>query len=463
MKISNCERRGIAGLLAVCLGAAVAERGAALELVTEPQVAGTIRVAGVWPRDVAILELRPDTLVRRTYEKSTLPASRSAWRGHRHSGADPEFYRFVPPEDGVHMLMGGDGVYASAERLVGPGLVYSDVVPIAYAGLPRFYMWHAAARQSWYTVARREVFATEAESQSAKAGTAQYELALLSAASVHSDHPVNGRLDAAQPLGVFEPQVEPGVGYVLALDSSGQVDYDLVLLREESPRAFRVVRASCSKSLGTEQEAEALLFAPNAPGAYVALVALAAGEGDYRLTLRAARPGEEKRFVWQEIADDDGEQDSYWGQVTSSASALYKVLVLDTDPGEISRARLAYRMGTEPYESSLKQPLGSGAPAEGDWSHLLIYMNDELVLDRPLPEVAVAGWHEVSIDPKLLRRGENVVKLTNGGNDYFYLAIDLDTVHGRSYCSFRGEVRKDTLRPTKEVGPGEYMVRLKVQ
>ena len=461
MRSPSFDARSV--LLALWVAVATAGDGAALELVTEPQVVETVRAGGVWPRQVPIFELGGNTLVRRTYERGTLAASRTAWRGHRYSGADPEFYRFVAPEDGVYVLLAGDGVYASAERLVGPGLVYSDVVPVAYLGVPRFYMWHAQARERWYTVMRRDVFATEAQEQSAKVRTAEYELALLAVGSMEPEGAVTGRVTASQPLQAYALEVERGAGYVLALDSSGQVDYDLFLLREASARAFRVARASCSKSLGTEQESEALLFRADAPGPYVALVALAAGDGEYRLTLRRARPGEDKRFVWREIADDDGEQDSYWGQVTSPASALYKVLVLDSDPSTISRARIAYRMGTQPYESSLKQYLGRGAPADAEWSHLLIYINDELVLDRPLPEVAAQGWHEVSIDPKLLLRGENVVRLTDSGNDYFYLAIDLDTVRARSYCSVRGEIRKDTLRPSKEVGPGEYMVRLKVQ
>ena len=165
------------------------------------------------------------------------------------------------------------------------------------------------------------------------------------------------------------------------------------------------------------------------------------------------------------VRDDDGTADTGRGHVSTPASVCLKALNLDLDPASVTQARIMYYMKVNPYDVATKTLYS--APVEGvKWSNFVVTLNGREVLRDSLIKHGTRGWHEIPVDPALLRRGEN--KITMGldvWGSYFYLGIDRSTPHGRSASSTDGgkTFRLNWLSfGGKEADPGEYMVRLKL-
>jgi len=166
---------------------------------------------------------------------------------------------------------------------------------------------------------------------------------------------------------------------------------------------------------------------------------------------------------WTRITDDDGEPDSYWGQIAGSARGLLKVLILDADPETIGAAAVEYRIQGEPYSASRRAGLRFGATADDFDTNLVIEVNGVEVRRAPVTEAAILGWHEWPVDPGILREGRNEIRFGVDGGDYVYMGLDFDSVHGRSASIVGDRVDWTSLRPAYHVGPGEYMIRLMIR
>ena len=166
------------------------------------------------------------------------------------------------------------------------------------------------------------------------------------------------------------------------------------------------------------------------------------------------------------VRDDDGTADAGRGQVTSHRSVVRKTLILDVDPANVTRAWVLYCMKIKPYDVATRRLYDK--PAEGvEWANLVVSVNGAEVLHGSLIEHGTQGWHEVTIDSALLKRGANHVALTlDRGGSYFYLGIDRSAPKGRSASSRDGgkTFRENWLSfGTKEPDPGEYMIRLRIE
>ena len=165
------------------------------------------------------------------------------------------------------------------------------------------------------------------------------------------------------------------------------------------------------------------------------------------------------------VRDDDGSADAGRGHVSNTASVCCKTLELQLDPVTVTQARIMYYMKVNPYDVGTRKLYG--APVEGvRWSNLVVTLNGREVLRDSLIKHGTQGWHEVAVEPALLRRGENTITMAlDVPGSYFYLGIDRSAPRGRSASSTDSG---KTFRPgwlsfgTKEADPGEYMVRLKL-
>jgi len=184
---------------------------------------------------------------------------------------------------------------------------------------------------------------------------------------------------------------------------------------------------------------------------------------------------QEIKYTWLTIQDDDGVIDSHWGQCSLN-TVLCKIINLDLDPSQIRQAKIKYQMAGAPYHEKTKTYYKE--QTEGiKWADMVILLNDKVVIQKPAIELATKGWHEVSVSPELLKRGENTIKFTwakipeDSSDDlsygYFYLGIDTTNNYHRS-CSSRDYGKTfsfETLRPgspPNELWQGEYMVRLEI-
>jgi hypothetical protein len=160
---------------------------------------------------------------------------------------------------------------------------------------------------------------------------------------------------------------------------------------------------------------------------------------------------------WTVHGNDDGETDSHWGQVGTSSQRVVKTFDLDGPrPGH---ARIVYRMATAPYHPVRKAHAGAAACENAEWGWLEIYVNGERAARRPLPDGAATGWHVVPVEVGHFRSGRNEIGLSVSGSGAFYLAIDHDTASGHSHSTIGGQ-RSASLRPGKDLDPGEYLLRL---
>lgn len=182
---------------------------------------------------------------------------------------------------------------------------------------------------------------------------------------------------------------------------------------------------------------------------------------------------QEENYIWITIQDDDGTMESYWGQSGYINQILCKIIKLDIDPGQIKEAKIKYLMGANPYHN--KTMTYYSEQVEGvNWADMVILVNDNVIIQKPAIKLATKGWHEVSINPQLLKKGDNTIKFTwakipegnpqNLSYGYFYLGIDTSSNHHRSCSSndYGKTFTFDTLRPGSAGLTGEYMVRLEI-
>jgi len=165
------------------------------------------------------------------------------------------------------------------------------------------------------------------------------------------------------------------------------------------------------------------------------------------------------------VRDDDGTADRGRGHVSVPSFVCLKMLNVELDPAAVTQARIMYYMKHNPYDVRTKALYS--APVEGvKWSDLVVTLNGREVLCDSLIKHGTMGWHEIPVDPVLLRRGENRITMTlNRWGSYFYLGVDRSAPRGRSASSEDGG---KTFRPNwpsfgvAQADPGEYMVRLKL-
>jgi len=388
--------------------------------------------------------------------------------GMRYPTSDRAFFVLPVNKPGYYLISGGFGVYEELSQISGAGVSYSDmtVLPVTDKRCPETYIFRSEAGQTWATQILMPGDLWQHTRSGYEAPEKTYRIGAISAGLLEAGQDFTANLADKVPAALFELAAEPGQGYHLALTTAGDADYDLFLLRSAGPAATRIVEASQSRTIGAQEVAEQIWFKPVAGRTYLALVRLVSGSGDFSLSF-SQLAGPLPAAQWTVIKDDDGEKDSFWGQVCSSTAALFKELVVPDDPANIARVMLQYEMGVAPYDPQSQKHLDRGAPADKQWCDLVISLNDTVILQRPLDEVAGVGWHEAAFDAALLVRGTNVFKFTlaPGGNDYFYMCIDLNSAYDRSYCAINGKIDRTTLRPAvnRHVGPGEYMVRIKYQ
>ncbi len=395
--------------------------------------------------------------------------STERWKRYRLCTWDRRWFALPIEADGYYVLCGAVrkfekgqpyyeernvlGVYDQLTDITQPGIRYSDVIKFPLARkAPDIYVWRAQAGQLW---------ATQLVMHSSRG--CHYSIGADKASVLKAGASIHGHISAQFPVALFELDTVVGSRYEFTLNTDESVS--LFRLIEASPTAMRVV-SSLNPVAAEYQVPIADVFTAEPDTKYLAMVLLTEGEGDYELHFRQ-REASQGPAVGQIIKDDDGEQDSHWGQVSGGNQVLYKQIVLDEDPGDIRQAVIQYRMGYDPYDWTSGESFGS-APADKQWPDLEISLNDHLVLKRSFDEVARAGWYEFCVDPAFLKEGVNIISFTaeSGGRACYYLGIDLDSDYGRSYCALDGQVLENELRPCITCNhhvfrPGEYMVRLK--
>ncbi|MFP3904007.1 MAG: hypothetical protein ACLFWB_07175 [Armatimonadota bacterium] len=395
-------------------------------------------------------------------EQRSRKANMTHYDGLIYPTQDRVFFATPIDEDAYYLITGVSGVYDDTADLTAGPAAQPDVtcVPLMGVDTPQTFVFHAQPGQIWASQVLLDGSRTDPGDNPK---TLRARAAAVKAEPLGAGDTVSANLADAAPEALFSMDVLVGEGYQLSLDCTGDADYDLYLLRPVSNTATVITDASVSRLIHASENAEQLWLVPQEGEEYLVLVRHVSGEGEFSLECEKL-DGPPPKPEWTVIKDDDGEQDSYWGQVTSPVAKLHKILVLKDDPADISRAVVQYCMGTEPYDPGSQKALGRGAPEDKEWPNLLVTLNETEILRRPVDEVATHGWHEIAVDPSLLNRGENTVTFAlEERGAFFYMSIDLDAGGGRSYCTRGGEVMPDTLRPTpnRYVGPGEYMVRLK--
>ena len=391
------------------------------------------------------------------------------WRRYRWSTWDRAWFALPIEQAGYYAVFGATrklgpdqlyedqtllGVYDRLEAVTRPNMQRSHVLRLPLRRHePDLFVFRGEPGQLW---AAELVMGSDRKDKPVVVGATRADV-------ISPEQTRHGRLERDFPFALFELDTSPGEGYELALQSDETIG--LILLEEAGPTAFRVL--SSSKPLRGEYATPVLAaFAARRGTGYLAMLMLNAEKGDYGLHFRQTATTAQAP-LWHVIRDDDGEQDSAWGQVSGKAHVLRKELVLGEDPAEVKMALIQYRIGSDPYDWDSSSALGMGTPADKQWGDLEIYLNDHLALRRPLDEAGRSGWYEFAIDPAWLKPGVNSISFTKeGGNDCYYLAIDLDTDYDRSYCTLDGEVLEEELRPCIECkhhvgGHGEYMIRLK--
>ena len=357
-------------------------------------------------------------------------------------------------------------VYRRVEDITRPGMRESHMVkfPLEYDRehfeVPDIYLFRAQPSQVWGV---ELIVYTGIGPRVVTVGAKRAEL-------VRPGQTRTGRLPEVLSMALFELDTGAGGNYQLTMD--GNEKMRLYLLAEASPTAIRVVTQR-SLIRGQYPAQLGVSFAARPGTGYLAMVMIKAQEADYELHFDKMAPGASPT-VWQQVRDDDGEQDSDFGQITGPDTVVHKELVLEEDPANVSSAVIRYRIGGNPYDSATATFFDRDAPADKQWPDMEVYLNDHLVLKRPLDVAAPRGWHEFAVAPSLLKPGVNLISFTreaeafDGDWDCYYVAIDLDSDYDRSYSERSGKLYKDRLRPpyiggSTVGGHGEYMVRIRYQ
>lgn len=200
-----------------------------------------------------------------------------------------------------------------------------------------------------------------------------------------------------------------------------------------------------------------------------------AGEDATATGVQAAK-AEQSDCIWITIQDDDGSAETHWGMVGHPSHMICKIIKLDIEPSQIKGAKIRYQIGSDPYYPKLLKKFNKAV--EGvKWTDVVITLNGEVVVCKSPLEIATKGWHEISVKPELLKKGNNSIKFSwakipednplNASYGYFYMGIDTNWNAGRSCSStdYGKTFAFDTLRPgsiPEERWQGEYMIRLEI-
>jgi hypothetical protein len=167
------------------------------------------------------------------------------------------------------------------------------------------------------------------------------------------------------------------------------------------------------------------------------------------------------------IQDDTGKPaKAPRAQLGNNYPVVCKDLICPVDPKDILEANVAYFVLYDAYNKTTKRH--HNKPEKGvEWSNMIVRVNDKEVAKDLLVKLGSKGWHQLKIDPKLLKKGKNTVKISlDGAKGYLYLAIDSNKAVGRSSSSNnRGRTfTYKVLNPgRKKESKGEYMIRLKLK
>jgi hypothetical protein len=348
------------------------------------------------------------------------------------------------PQSDIRLLVGGDGVREATAADVRRGIP-SRVIPIVLAPGTLGYAWRATGDALERTLATGPDLALSGSTPD------RYPVTYLDATPIGAGETRTVTLTSEREWALLTPsggaavEIEPAAGLVLDAVLLGEHDADAWIRLDDASAAGAAVRLELPAS-----------------GEVALVLHLGLGRGEARVRVVAsdvrfaARGGAPR---WRALLADDGEPDSYWGQITSPADVLAKRLRLPIDPETITRARIVYRVGNEPYH----RPTRVHAPAPDlDWSDLVIELNGREVGRAPLDVAGREGWHRAEVPPDALVPGENEIRFRVDGPDYLYLAVDTDTHAGQSGVVRGGVMDPTSLRPGR-VLEGEYLVRLEIR
>jgi len=140
--------------------------------------------------------------------------------------------------------------------------------------------------------------------------------------------------------------------------------------------------------------------------------------------LAADKPSEEGRIVLRDCP----------GECTGKHLFAYpgktcrKILWCDVDPGKAESAALRVCIRNNPYYVPAKRYYTGALDVPGfEPRDLIARVNGEEVFRSPIGVAAVEGWHEYPIPVKSLKRGRNVIEITqaeNGAPRLFYVATN---------------------------------------
>ena len=132
------------------------------------------------------------------------------------------------------------------------------------------------------------------------------------------------------------------------------------------------------------------------------------------------------------VATDLGTGKATWTMTSSYASPTIKKLNLEVDPAEVKAAAIEYEINCHPYDPVTKTYVSK---EDYHWGDLIVKVNNVVVYKGHAGKYISRksnGVHRMDIDPKLLKKGENVITLTwapkkkgdTGMIGYFYMAVD---------------------------------------
>ena len=131
-------------------------------------------------------------------------------------------------------------------------------------------------------------------------------------------------------------------------------------------------------------------------------------------------------------------------------TVLRKILWCDVDPGKATSAALRVCMRVNPYYTPAKRHYSGALGVTGfEPRDLIVRANGEEVFRSPLGVAAVEGWREYPIRVQSLKRGKNVIELTqarDGEDRAFYVA----TSKGSKAHSFQSRDRGRTFESLRD-------------
>ena len=149
-------------------------------------------------------------------------------------------------------------------------------------------------------------------------------------------------------------------------------------------------------------------------GLAVACVLTAAEKKDYSQYLK--------------VASDLGTGKSGWTMTSSYANATVKKLNLEVEPSEVKAAAIEYEINCNPYDPRTKTYV---TKEDYHWGDIIVKVNNTVVYKGHAGKYISRkgkGIQRMDIDPKVLKAGENTIKLVSvEGWTYFdYLRVTDD-------------------------------------